>query len=133
MRSPTRSQADFTPEYCLTNSLENSAPLAPKDEPKLVRQEFGAEADINTLVNRFGPLTRLPGADDHGEFDLTMDLTDHFDNAQRVARGYDKLPQHVKDRYSLTEFMSRLSQGEEIDLSEPEETPTPPVAPTPQE
>lgn len=115
------------PHFAAGWSALYSAPIAPDDEPKLVRQEFAEEADINTLINRYGPLTRMGGADDYGEFDLTQDLTDALEAMRVVRSTYDRLPEHVRQRYSAAEFQRRMETGEEISLAKdtPKEEPEP--------
>lgn len=126
----TRSQVDYDP---LQNSLDNS--IGASEDKKLVREEEAHDADINVIVDKWGPAALLgrPKPTWGLTVDYTVTLQQAYDSAREVSTAYERLPQHVRDRYSPEEFFGRIRDGEEIDLSEPKKEPDPtPPAPEPE-
>lgn len=109
------------------DTLKNSDECATINEDRpIVRQEETQEADINFIIAKYGYAALLGRPQPtYGAMDYTLTLQDHYQAAAEIAGSYEKLPEHVRDRYSREEYLQRLMHGEEIDLTEPKEPPKP--------
>lgn len=105
------------------NTLENSEETATiNNDTPIVRQEDTQEADINFIISKYGYQALLGRPQPtYGEHDFTLTLQDHYAAAGELRGMYERLPEHVQQRYSREEFWTRLGTGEELDLSPAEE------------
>lgn len=82
--------------------------------PDLARQEFKADSDVNTIVNRFKrgviPLT-FPVQ--YGERDFELDLQAGLEAQRRLGEAFRKLPAEVRGRYvSWEEVAQAVARGD---------------------
>lgn len=115
MNAPERTQVETDAEREYFGQLTLIDCQAAKDDK--TRQEFKQEADINTLMSKFGalPPTRLPG----GEWDFDLDLQTAFEAVRIVRDGFRRLPQEVRDLYPTPQaLVDAILRGEVIHKSE---------------
>lgn len=68
--------------------------------PSLTRQEFKLEADINTIVRRFGLTGQIALRQPvWGDRDFDLDLHTGFLALEEAQRGFLRLPQGLRDKY----------------------------------
>lgn len=110
-------------------------------EDTLVQQQFGVEADINTIVRRFGISRTMPfGAASPGVFGDFTGIQDYEDAVARIDKSraaFMKLPAEVRERFAndpgrLVEFASSVDEAgfRAVVFPEPP-VPVPPVVPSP--
>lgn len=108
--------------------------------PDITRQEFKLEADINTIVNRFGLTGQIalrPPV--FGERDFDIDLHTGFIAIEEAQRGFLALPRELRAKYRNPQgLLNAVHDGSfKTDLEElasrPEGAPPPqpPIVPPP--
>lgn len=109
--------------YSSLNPPESVAQIS--DEPSLTKQSFAADADINTIMERYAktgylvdplnPSTRKPQFDD---FSSVPDFQEAQEIVARSCEMFDDLPSKLRDRFNndpldLLAFMSDPANHEE--------------------
>ena len=133
MRAPIRSQETFEQDG---DKYSEAAGTDTGQENK-VRQELKDESDITSILARAGlnPLqTRQPL---YGEVDYTIDLQRAYAAVQEAASAYERLPEHIRDKYPDWDSVVRaVEAGELTGLNTPtgggnSSVPTVPAQPAP--
>lgn len=83
------------------------------EKPSRVKREFREDADINTIVRRFGLTGSLPPAravPQYGDFSEVMDFHSAMNAIRSSQEAFDSLPAQVRDRFAndpgrLLEFL----------------------------
>lgn len=111
---PMRKQNDGLGDYYSeATALDCSAPRPDGSENKdMTRQEFAAEADINTLLSRYGigvPRKQVM----YGEVDFGMDLQQAFAAIEAAKRMHRQLPDTLIEKYpSWEKLLNGLASGQ---------------------
>lgn len=97
------------------------------EEIDLARQEFREDADINTILRKFGlnSLTRPPA---YGIADFTIDLQTAMHAISDAEQAHRRLPEHIRSRYrTWREFLNAVAAGQikQEDLKPPKPEPEP--------
>lgn len=76
----------------------------PKDEVRVARDEFAADADINNIVARGGitPPREFPV----GEWDESLSLRDVLDNAKAIRESWLNLPEEFRRQFRGWEHLA---------------------------
>ncbi|MFN9302415.1 MAG: hypothetical protein ACK6DA_06535 [Candidatus Kapaibacterium sp.] len=110
-------------------------------EPTLTQQQFAEEADINTIVKRFGLTGQLPQITDipqEGEFVGITSFHEAMNTITRAHEAFDQLPAEHRRRFNndpgnMLAFVSddnNRAEAEKMGLVIPPKTPyTPPANP----
>lgn len=109
------------------------------DLPDMTRQEFKLEADINTIVNRFGLTGQIALRQPvFGERNFDIDLHTGFLAIEEAQRGFLSLPRELRAKYRNPQgLLNAVHDGSfKTDLQEiatrPEAPPPePPIVPQP--
>lgn len=113
-----RSQNDPT-----ADDIEGTKALARNDEPSLTQQQFKEDADLNTIVRRYGidagPIP--PPAIDpryYGDFSNAPDYRTALDTVRTAQQRFDELPAELRQRFyndpiRLWEFVNNPANAEE--------------------
>lgn len=98
-------------------------------EPKLTRQEFRDESDLNILLKKFGAGGLLAHDVQYGQLDYDTDLATAIDSMDRLILTFRKLPQELQDKYRTPGAMiAAHNTGElkdDLQAIEAAKTPTP--------
>lgn len=122
------------------NEASQETALYCKDASR-TKQEFAADADINTIIERFGigydmPLNTTPPAS--GDFTEIPDFRGAVDIVRRAQEVFNALPAKIRSRFEndagkYVEFFNDPDNYEEARklglVKEPEEVQTPPEPP----
>ncbi|WNK13595.1 MAG: internal scaffolding protein [Microvirus sp.] len=110
----------------LSNQDDNSIEHAfASDELSLTKQSFKEEADINTLVQRFGLTGQLPDMplpEQYGDFSGAVDFQTSMELVRQAAQDFLQLPAELRERFRndpqmLMTFLSDQNNRQEaIDL-----------------
>jgi len=106
-------------EYSLNGALSCNP-----DHDK-TRQEFAEEANINTLLARYGVQNaRTP---QYGDVDYDVGFTEAMHSAQLAHEAYLRLPREIRDRYPTWDALYQGVLAGEVEVDDdapkPEETP----------
>lgn len=100
-------------------------------QDSLTRQEFKADADINTILSRFG-LMNIPTAQGaFGEYDFDIDLQQGLSLVQRAVRAHSRLTAALQEKYpTWQDLLYALHNSpdqlkEDLKPTTPEPTPAP--------
>lgn len=89
---------------------DRTATRRPDDETSLVRPEFAAECDLNTILSRAMPFAARPVTSDY--VDYGDNLQDALDAVAMSREAWLRLPRDVTQRYrTWLEFAQDASQG----------------------
>lgn len=95
------------------------------------RQEFAAEADINTLLRRFGAGGMEMRPVVYGIQDTDLELQQVYAAVEVSENAWARLPENLRARYSdWSELLAAVERGE-AQLKDPEGKVTEPVKPDP--
>lgn len=100
------------------------------DTPSLTQQSQGAEADINTIVKRFGLTGQLPSgvrAPTYGDFSGVDDYRTALDSIREAEASFMRMPAEVRKRFEhdpqkFVEFCSdekNLDEMRKLGLAKP--------------
>lgn len=103
----------------------------------LVQQHFREEADINTIVRRFGMTGQMPSGvagGVYGDFTGIEDYASAVERIERARDGFMTLPPEVRERFGndpgrLVDLAQSLTEDEFGELVAPVPAPVVPVAP----
>lgn len=86
------------------------------DPPSLVRSEFLADSDVNTLLRRYGVGVPLRPVS-FGEADTDLDLTVAHGDVVAARAAYAQLPREFRERYpSFEALYAALLRGDVVSL-----------------
>lgn len=81
----------------------------------MTRQEYAADADINTLLRRYGvgvPQKQVV----YGEADFSMDLQQAFGAVEAAKRMFDQLPGELKKKYPTWQAVLNAIESRQLAL-----------------
>lgn len=124
MQPPVKDQTDIGIEDQFLDASST------EQDPDMTRQEFKDEADINTMLSKFG-VTAARGTPVYGEWDDTIDLQSAIASVREAKAGYNKLPKELRDKFtSMEEMLTAVNNGSlVIKDAEPPAADAPPVPP----
>lgn len=84
------------------------------DEVKVTRQEFREEADVNTMLRRFGvPVAAAARRPVFGDVDWDLDLHSAHIAVERAGAAFRKLPRVLQEKYKDTRgLLDAMNSGE---------------------
>lgn len=111
MKLAMRTQDDDLQDYYSDLAGIDMSDQTNKDNRDVARQEFKADADIQTILKRFGVMS--PGREIvYGEADYTVDLQTAFDAMEEAKRAHARLSPELKERYSTWQaLLNALHNG----------------------
>lgn len=120
-----------------SNKYSDESGIACTPEEDKTEQQWKAEADIHTLLRRFGIEGRLDGPQRVPSFkpvDYDVELQHALGGIQQAREAYDLMPQDLKREYpTLMHFLAAIERREltvKLPLDKPTDTPQPPAPPT---
>jgi len=132
-----------TPYNYDTNAASDESGLACQDESR-TKQSFAEEADINTIVRRFGVTGQLPTgirAPTYGDFENVVDFHTAMNAIAQAGEAFDRMPAQVRARFhnnpaEFVDFCSdpaNVAEMEKLGLTNtPKNGATSPVEATPE-
>lgn len=122
MKPAIRSQADDTMNEAYSKRTAISFAKA-KDT---ARQEFKAEADVNTILRKFGAFAPMKQTRYGEAIDDNLDLQMSLEYVAEIKRAYVNLPREIRLDYpSIESFLQGAARGDfKLEDIKPE-TPTP--------
>lgn len=97
--------------------------------PDMARQEFREEADINTILRKFGATAQQRQGVWGSTIDYNIDLQTALDATHDAQLAYQQLPEKLRQRYpTLDEFMAAANAG---NIQPADLKPAAPAAPAP--
>lgn len=120
MHPPTKDQTDIGKDAPTVDASDNAEIVFGEnasgienviDNKDMARQEFGAEADINNMLSRFGvvPDTKQPI---YGVWDETLDLQQAITSTREARNAYQQLPEELRKKFgSMEELLNAIENG----------------------
>lgn len=90
----------------------------------LARQEFKDEQDINKMLARYGvPQALAAQRATTEEVNFDMDLQQALHNIRETRAAFNRLPQHLREKYSTwQQLLAALDRGEVVNFNKEDRT-----------
>lgn len=107
---PGRNQRQFYHDLQQRTAISTATSLfRDPDKPDPVRQEFKADADVNTILKRFGVEQRQVT---YGEADTDLDLQGALEAVRSADEAFQGLPKNLRDKYrNMKNLLNAIESG----------------------
>lgn len=96
----------------LIGATKSAPTISCTEEENLTRPEFTADADINTLLRRYGAMTPVQQLES-GTYDYDIEFADTVAAARAANEAWQQLPSDVQERYkNIPGLMAAIDRGE---------------------